>query len=127
MKYFFDTNLSPSLVRGLSEFGEDVTHLKEHFREDTPDATWLQSIGQRGWILITRDKAITRKPIERQAIRDHDVGAFFLLGKDMDRWAQVRQIIISWHRIKEFSSKTRRPFAFMVSRSGRKIDSLPLN
>jgi len=35
MRFFFDNNLSPRLARGMSEFGEDVTHLRDHYDPDT--------------------------------------------------------------------------------------------
>ncbi|MCH8877709.1 MAG: DUF5615 family PIN-like protein [Chloroflexi bacterium] len=127
MTVFFDMNLSPALVRGLAEFGEDVVHLTDVFPPATPDALWLANIGQRGWILVTRDRAITRRPVERAALKKHKVGAFYLLGKDMNTWDQVRQVIRCWHRILELGSKTKRPFAFKVSRAGRKIEALSLD
>lgn len=46
MKFFFDNNLGEFLVNGLKEFGQDVTHLKDHFPEHTPDIKWLEFIGK---------------------------------------------------------------------------------
>jgi len=127
MTFFFDNNISPTLVEGLKGFGEDVCHLKDYFPEDTPDPQWLKAIGQNNWILITRDKAINRRPVEKQAIKQYKLGSFFMLGKDMDRWAQVKQMVIAWKRIKEYAAKSRKPFAYKVYRSGRKIEPLPLD
>lgn len=120
-------NLSPKLVSGLAEFGEEVAHLRDHFPEDTPDADWLEDIGKRGWVLITKDRAIGRRPIEREALKTHKVGAFFLLGKNMAAWNQIKQVIRAWERINELSASTKRPFAYKVSTAGRTLTSLALD
>jgi predicted nuclease of predicted toxin-antitoxin system len=81
MKFFFDNNLSPNLVRGLKSFGEDVIHLTDIFPPDEPDIKWLKHIGENGLTLITRDEAIRWHPAETEAFREYQVGAFFLGGK----------------------------------------------
>lgn len=123
---FFDNNTGAFLARGLCAFGEDTCHLTEHFPPNTQDEVWLQFIGQKGMFLITRDKMIRRRPNQLQALRRHSVGAFFLLGKNLDRWGQIRQIIQAWPHIKDAASKSRPPFAFSVSSSGTKVERLPL-
>jgi len=79
MTFFFDTNLSEKIVNGFKEFGEDVVHLKEYFKEDTPDEEWLRMIGANKWILITRDKRIRYNALEISEIRRHKIGVFVLL------------------------------------------------
>ena len=75
MIFFFDNNLSIKIVAGLRGFGEDVTHLTENFPEDTADTVWLQTIGQEGWYLVTRDKNIIRNPSEKRALKENVVAA----------------------------------------------------
>jgi hypothetical protein len=78
MRFFFDNNLGKQLSEGLKAFGEDTCHLQDHFNPDTSDDEWLKFIGEKGWFLISVDKRIRRRPIERQALIDYQVGAFFL-------------------------------------------------
>jgi hypothetical protein len=40
---------------------------------DVDDPDWLPLIGSEGWLVITRDKAIQRRPGEKQAVLDHNV------------------------------------------------------
>lgn len=126
-EFIFDVNLSSGLVRGLREFGENVHHITEHFKEDTPDEKWLQFLGEQGWFLITRDNRIRRRPIEKEALKRFGVGAFFLQGKNMSHWDIIRQVIRIWHRVKEKADTTSVPFAYQISRGGRKIDRLSLD
>jgi len=127
MTFFFDNNLGQFLVQGLSGFGEDVCHLTEHFQEDTPDEEWLRFIGKHRMLLVTRDQKIRKRPIELEALKRHRVGAFFLGGKAMGRWDQIRQIIRAWPGIKDAANKTQCPFAFKVNRSGSKVERLSLD
>jgi len=76
MKFFFDNNVSELLARGMKEFGEDVTHLREHFPESATDAEWLPFVGDNDLVLVARDEAIRWKPAEIQAVRRHTVAAF---------------------------------------------------
>lgn len=110
----------------MRSFGENVDHLQDHFPGDAPDTEWLEYIGREDFILITRDDRIRRNPLEMQALKQYGVGAFFLGGKNRSRWDLVRQLVRNWDQIKEYSEKTRRPFAFRVPPTGTKFVRLPL-
>ena len=126
MKFFFDNNLSPRLARGLLEFGEDVTHLQDHYPADVPDQDWLPDIGAKGWILVTRDERVRRNPSELAAIKMYKVGAFFLGGKNLSHWELIQQVVRNWLRIRELADKIPRPFAFRVAPHGSTLDRIPL-
>lgn len=126
MTFFIDNNLSQQLARGMKEFGEDVTHLQDHFPPDTDDPIWLERVGAEGWTLITRDDRVRFRPAEIQALREHRVGAFFLGGKSRSRCDLIQQLVRNWPRMKDLAARTRRPFAFRVPPSGVKIDVIPL-
>jgi len=126
MKFFVDNNLSPHLARGMAAFGEDVTHLVEHYPADTADSEWLPQIGQGEWILLTRDLRVRNKPAELAAYKEHRVGAFFIGGKDRSRCELIQQVVRNWPRIKELAARTSKPFAFRVPPSGTYVDRLPL-
>ena len=124
MTFFVDNNLSKYIVRGMKGFGEDVVHLTEHFPASAADIDWLPFVGENGYILLTRDRNIRYNTAERQAFKKYKVGAFFLGGKGLSRCAQIRQIVRCWHRLKEYDKKTRRPYMFTVSASGKGIDKM---
>lgn len=66
MTYFFDNNISPSLVNILCELGVDAIHLKQVFPEDTDDLDWLPHAGQKEWVIVTADREIRRKTADAQ-------------------------------------------------------------
>jgi hypothetical protein len=127
MTFFIDNNLSPALAAGMQAFGEDVTHLRDQFPQDMPDIDWLQAIGKRGWVLISRDERIRRNPAERQAVREYSIGMFLLGGKKLDRCRIIQQLVRNWPRIKDFAAKTRRPFIFRIPPTGTKITAVPFS
>ncbi len=126
MKFFFDNNLSEHLAKGLSEFGEDVMHLKDQFEENEEDVVWLEYLGKNRITLITKDERIRKNPLELQSLVKHKVGVFFLGGKKQGRCKIIQQVVRNWPRIKELAIKTRPPFAFRVPPSGTKFDRIPL-
>jgi len=127
VRFFIDNNLAPQLATGMSAFGENVTHLTDHFPHNTLDEIWLEYIGKNDLYLITRDEAIRRNPMEIKAIRAFSVGAFFLGGKNRTRCQLIQQLVSNWPRIKKFAAKTKKPFAFRIPPSGTKFVKIPLS
>jgi predicted nuclease of predicted toxin-antitoxin system len=121
MKFFFDNNLSHRLVDGLRGFGEEAIHITEMFPADTTDEVWLQHVGKSGMFLITRDHRIRWRPNELAALSKHNVGAFFLGGKNRSGCELIQQVVRNWPGIKELAARSHRPFAFRVPPSGKAI------
>ncbi|MFX0202054.1 MAG: DUF5615 family PIN-like protein [Candidatus Hodarchaeota archaeon] len=126
MTFFFDNNLSESLVKGMKAFGEDVVHLKDLFPEDTDDVIWLKHVGKNGMVLITRDKKVRWNPAERGALQKYKVGAFFLGGKNLNRCRLIQQVVRNWPRIKEFAQKHPPAYAFRIPPTGTKFRTIEL-
>lgn len=126
MTFFVDNNLSTALAAGMQAFGEDVVHLQDHFAEDAADSEWLAHIGSEGWYLITRDDRIRYRPSELGAFKEHQVGAFFLAGKNRSRCDLIQQIVRNWPRIKDLAERTRPPFAFRIPPKGTKFTTVSL-
>jgi len=121
--------MSPNLARAMdileSNGNGDVIHLRDKFPETTKDIEWLHYVGRENMILITRDQNICKRPAELAALRENNVGAFILIGKNLNRWAQIKQLINHWEKIKSLANSTNRPFAFKVRVKG-KIEQIPL-
>lgn len=73
---------SKRLGEALSEQGIHFIAHHERFAPACPDEEWLAVAGKEGWIVLTRDKNIRRKPNELKAFRDHHVIAFVLTAGD---------------------------------------------
>ena len=63
MRFFFDNNMPPPLVRVIGELEKaseepnTVTHLRDRFAPDTPDTTWIKTLGtERDWVIVSADR-----------------------------------------------------------------------
>jgi hypothetical protein len=126
MKFFFDNNLSKKLAFGMKAFGEDAIHLQDIFPENTADEIWLDYIGKKNYILITKDTRILKNPAEKIYLKKHNVGAFFLTGKSLDRCKMIQNIVKNWPKIKKIAVNSKPPFAFRIRSGGGKFEPIPL-
>ena len=112
----FDANLPPGLAEALRVLGEPAEHVSDIFAPATPDETWIRYAGERGWCIVSRDVNITRRPYELKALRESEVGAFFLLpGKRSPRLCQTIQTVIRhWPELKRIAATERRPFQYQI-------------
>ena len=62
----------------MRDYGATVEHAGEAFPFGTIDEEWLTACGERGWIVLTRDKRIRRRVLEREAIRRSGAAVFAL-------------------------------------------------
>lgn len=79
MVYFVDRSLGRKKVpEALRCAGATVEVHDDHFPNSTPDQIWLKEVGRRGWIVLTADKRIRYRSLERDALLAAGVQAFVL-------------------------------------------------
>jgi uncharacterized protein with PIN domain len=62
---FLDRSLGKNIVaEALRKAG---VH-DDHFKQDVTDTTWLTIVGKRKWVVLTKDRRIRFRAIERQAL-----------------------------------------------------------
>ena len=127
MTFFFDNQMSERIVDGLKAFGENVVHLREEFSGSAKDVEWLPSVGQNGWILISRDKKLLKNPAEKELFIKYQVGGILLDAKGLSICDQVEQIVRNWKTIKRLSSSTKKPFAYRFYSKGKVFKKLDLD
>lgn len=103
MRFFLDNMISPKFAHALQAVGKDVHALREKFPEETPDEVWIQEIGREGWVLLTVDRHIRTRPLERLALSKAGIislflGPFFLKGS-FPLWEQFVWLVRHWSRI----------------------------
>lgn len=78
MTFFFDNTFPKQLVEILRLLKVDVRHLQEDFPENTLDVDWIPEVGKRGWVVITGDRGIARKPAEKKALEEARIISVFM-------------------------------------------------
>ncbi len=69
-----------------------IAHVQgpDTFGTGTHDVDWLPEVGARGWVLITKDKNIRKRPLELDALRRSHVRAFVLTASGLTGEEQAR-------------------------------------
>ncbi len=78
MTYFFDNTFPPRLAEIIKILGVDTHHLQDDFPPGTLDVDWIPEVGKRGWVVITGDRGISKKPAERKALEEANVISVFM-------------------------------------------------
>ena len=91
-EFFVDECVSPKHVPNmLREAGHKVqVQGPDTFGTGRPDADWLPLVGERKWVLVTKDKNIRKRRIEQQALKQAGVRAFVLTGHTLTGEEQVQ-------------------------------------
>lgn len=86
----------------------------------TPDEDRLPVVGRLG--LLTRDKKIRSRPVERQALLDHGVRACFqTAGGQLTLFEQLRLWLRWWDDIEDLVEQEPGPWLASVNRAGATI------
>ncbi len=102
----------------LRQAGLQVELHEDHFADDTDDATWISEVGQRGWVVLTKDKAIRRNSVELQAVVAANVRMFTLTSGNMTGEEMGRVFIANRLNMGRFIKNHPPPFIARVSASG---------
>ncbi len=116
--FFVDRNLGKTFPKILSENNIDVITHDDIFEQSTPDEEWLEAAGKNGWYVITLDKRIRYVPVEKEAVKEFNIGFFVLSMKNMSMEERAYIFIKNYRRICRFINRTPLPFVATISRTG---------
>jgi hypothetical protein len=124
--YFFDNNFAPRLVGMLTALSVDARHLRDEFPTNTQDVEWIPAVAQRGWVIVTIDRKILKRPAEREALQRCGADAVFLPGTPFqkDMWAQAEWLTKHWRAIDDHLRTARHPVCCRITDRG-KIEDIP--
>jgi predicted nuclease of predicted toxin-antitoxin system len=90
----------------------------EHFRQDATDVEWLHEVGQRGWVVLTKDEKIRRRAHERKALMQAGVRAFVLVAGNLSGPEMAAAFVQALPAIHRFLARHNPPFIARVTRGG---------
>lgn len=86
------------------------------------DTEWLPVVGSSELVVLTRDKRIRTRPIERETLLNHNVRACFLTsGGNLDLFTQLRLWLRSWDDIETLVNTKPAPWLASVTRIGVRV------
>lgn len=118
--FFLDRSLGEKTVPNrLKEFGLNIENHSAHFASDAEDVEWLEKCGANDWIVLAKDKNIKKNFLERQALFNAGIAAFFLTGGEYKGEEMADAIIKSLKRIANLINSQQKPFIARINLSGK--------
>lgn len=98
-----------------------IEHHGDHFEQNTPDIEWLSIVGERGWVVLTKDKAIAKNQLELMAIARAEVKVFILASGNLTRQEMAALLVDVLEKLKKFAQGNQAPFIAKVYQ-GRRVE-----
>jgi len=126
---FIDRSLGriqvPTLLRAA---GLRLVTLAEHYGipadEKVRDATWIQLVGERGWVALMKDRRVRFNRAEREAVRRHAVRCFCIPRQNLTAQEMANRFL---HNLGFMEAACGEPGPFMYAVDERRLRPLPLN
>ena len=91
---------------------------KDHFESRCQDDEWLRAAGQRGWVILTKDKSFRSRQVEVAALMRSAAATFVLTSANTTGAQNAAAFIAAIPRIGAFLSSFQRPFLAQITASG---------
>jgi hypothetical protein len=90
--------------------------MDDHFSPEAPDTEWVPSVGQRGWIILSKDRHLRSNPLELIALLKSNTHSFLLTSADMTGADMARAFVAALPVIARMADKFPPPFIGRVLR-----------
>jgi len=91
----------------------------QYFSPGTPDTSWLPFVGEKGWILVTKDKRIRFNDLEREAVVTYRVREFYFTSGNYSGAEMALMLTTALPEIMQLCRKQAPPFIASITKSGK--------
>lgn len=120
--YFLDESLdSASVASALRDAGASVIRHTDRFPRGVVDELWLTEAGKNGWIVLTRDKRIRYRKLERDALQAANVRAFVFTGGNVTARETGAILARALRKMDRICQSVPGPFIYHLGRSGNPV------
>ena len=91
----------------------------DHFKPNEADEVWLAEVGRRSWIVLTKDGRIRTRSLERIALKNAGVHAFFLGGRQLSGSRMATAYVRALPAMLKAVAEAKAPLWMSVHRDGR--------
>jgi hypothetical protein len=117
--FFIDRSLGIDPIRTeLVTAGLAVEIHDDHFARDEEDRVWLRTVGERGWVVLTKDQRLRYRPLEIAALRASNARVFVLTAGNLRGIEIAAVFLAALPRIFKVLHSVPGPFVARVSQSG---------
>jgi PIN like domain len=89
-----------------------------HFPRGTLDEDWLSLPGERGWAVLTKDKAQRYSPLEKAKILEHQLKIFAFSSGNLSGGDMAALLKANLRRLDRFARRHPAPFVASINRTG---------
>lgn len=115
--FFIDRDLGRNILPGaLERAGFVIERHDLHFEPDTPDEVWIPQVAQRGWVIISGDRKILRRPQEVRALVESQARMLILVGNHAPAVELASNLINTMDKIDELLDRMEPPVVVRVYR-----------
>lgn len=113
--------MPPRVAAALQVLGTcEARHVLDHLPRGTGDEQVFSFAAAEGWLLVTQDANIRRKPHQRAALIQAGIGAFILTGRAQRSVEDMMAFLLGrFTDINALAAATTPPFIFGVPDRGR--------
>jgi predicted nuclease of predicted toxin-antitoxin system len=116
--FLVEVSLGSSVAVGLLEHGLTVVQHSDVLPANATDPEWAAVAGQPGWVVLTKDGELQRKPNEVEAIRIARLRVFTLARGNLRTDEMVAAYVAALPRIARLLKKLPPPYIVRITRTG---------
>ena len=117
--FYIDRALGKKYVAdALRNAGAKVEIHDDHFSPDAPDTEWLPEVSRRGWLILTKDNAISRNILEQIAIASSDAKVFVLALGNITGEEMANAFTQALEKMENVAQSNQPPFIAKVYKQG---------
>ncbi|MGM3305930.1 hypothetical protein ACSQ6I_08110 [Anabaena sp. WFMT] len=118
--FFIDRCLGKkSIPEILRTAGITVEIHDDHFEKGALDVDWLPQVGEKGWIVLTKDDRISKNQLERIAVARAQIKMFVLASQNLQGKDMAAIFLKAIVPMQEFVRKHPAPFIAKIYRDGK--------
>lgn len=123
LTFYFDRNFGKRFPEALAHmrppFAVEWHHSKtNNFAANLRDDRWLEICGKNNWVVFSHDQKFHTIAAEAMAIRQHNVGGFYLPGASLPTFDKVHLFFKAYPKILDLAVSVK-PFLYRVMPTGR--------
>jgi hypothetical protein len=91
----------------------------QHFAAGTEDTEWLSFVGERGWVLLTKDKRIRYNELEKSAVRQYKIREFYFSSGNYSGAEMADILVAALRDMVRILRNQPAPFIASLTKSGK--------
>jgi len=92
--------------------------MEDHFETEAADTEWVPEVGSRGWIILTKDRALRHNSLEQVALLKSNTHSFILTSADQTAAQMAHAFVTALKDMRRMIEKFPAPFVGTVTPSG---------